>query len=55
VEFLNLLLILTAGVLLWRKPERERLAFGLFVTSVVLTVALFLMGTRGSILPPLNY
>ena len=55
VEFLNLLLIFTAGFLVWRKPERERLAFGLFVTSVLLTIALFLIGTRTSILPPFNY
>lgn len=55
MEFLNLLLILTAGFLVWRKPERERLAFGLFVTSVLLTIALFLIGTRTSILPPMNF
>jgi len=55
MEFLNFLLIFTAGCLVWRHPQRERLAFGLLVTSVVLTAVLFLIGTRGSILPPLNY
>jgi multisubunit Na+/H+ antiporter MnhC subunit len=55
VEFLNLILIFTAGYLVWRRPERERLAFGLLVASAVITVALFLIGTRTSILPPMNY
>jgi multisubunit Na+/H+ antiporter MnhC subunit len=55
VEFLNLILIFTAGYLVWRRPERERLAFGLLVASAVITVTLFLIGTRTSILPPMNY
>ena len=55
VEFLNFLLILTAGYLLLRRPERERLAFGLLVTSCLLMATLFLIGARGSILPGLNY
>jgi hypothetical protein len=55
VEFLNLLVICTAGFLIWRRPERERLAFGLLVTSVLLTITLFLIGTRTSILPGMNY
>ena len=55
VEFLNFLLILAAGSLLLRRPERERLAFGLLVTSCLLMAALFLIGARGSILPGLNY
>jgi hypothetical protein len=55
VEFLNFLLIFASGYLLLRKPEREPLAFGLLVASGVLTAALFLIGTRTSILPPFNY
>jgi len=55
VEFLNFVLIFTAGYLVLRRPERERLAFGLLVTSCLLMVTLFLVGTRGSILPGLNY
>lgn len=55
VEFLNFLLILAAGTLLLRRPERERLAFGLLVTSCLLMATLFLIGARGSILPGLNY
>ena len=55
VEFLNFVLIFTAGWLVLRLPERERLAFGLLVTSSLLMAALFLIGARGSILPGLNY
>lgn len=55
VEFLNFLLIFAAGYVVWRRPDREGLAFGLLVTSVLLTATLFLIGTRTSILPPLNY
>lgn len=55
MEFLNFLLIFSAGYLVLRKPERERLAFGLLVASAILTVTLFLIGTRTSILPGLNY
>lgn len=55
MEFLNFVLILTAGYLILRRPERERLAFGLLVASSMLMAALFLIGTRGSILPGLNF
>jgi hypothetical protein len=55
VEFLNFVIIfITGGLVLWR-PERERLAFGLLVTSCLLMATLFLIGARGSILPGLNY
>ena len=55
VEFLNFILIFTAGYLVLRRPARQRLAFGLLVTSCLLMAALFLIGARGSILPGLNY
>ena len=55
MEFLNYLLIFSAGFVVLRRPERERLAFGLLVASVLLTAALFLIGTRTSILPGLNF
>ena len=55
VEFLNFILIFTAGYLVLRRPERQRLAFGLLVTSCLLMATLFLIGARGSILPGLNY
>ena len=55
MEFLNFLLILSAVVLALRHPERERLAFGLLVTSAVLMAAVFFLGTRTAVLPPFNY
>jgi len=55
MEFLNFVLILATAVLVLRKPDEEKIAFALLVTSVLLMAFLFLVGTRGSILPPLNY
>ncbi len=55
MEFLNFLLIFAAGWIVLRRPEREQLAFRLLVSSVVIAVLLFLVGTRTSLLPPFNY
>jgi heme A synthase len=54
MEFLNFLLILWAAWLLWRHPERERLAFGILVVSCLLMALLFLVGTRTSLVPGVN-
>lgn len=54
MEFLNFLLILTAAWLVWRRPERERVAFGLMVASCVIMALLFLIGTHTSIIPGVN-
>jgi len=54
MEFLNFLLILGAGWLVWRRPERERLAFGLLLASCVLMALLFLLGTHTSLVPGVN-
>jgi len=54
MEFLNFLIILTAGWLIWRRPERERLAFGLLLVSCVLMALLFLLGTHTSLVPGVN-
>ena len=55
MEFLNLVIMFIAAFLLLRHPEKERLAFGLLVTSVVLMVVLFSIATRTSLLPGMNY
>jgi Na+-translocating ferredoxin:NAD+ oxidoreductase RnfD subunit len=55
VEFLNFVLMFGAAYLVWRKPARERLAFGFLVTCTLLMVACFLIASRGSLLPGLNY
>ena len=55
MEFANLSLILVTAWLVWKRPEKEEAAFALLVTSVLLTALLFFVGTRTSILPPVNY
>ena len=55
MEFLTFILIFTAAWLLWRRPEKERLAVRLLIVSIVLMVFLFTVGTRTSLLPGLNY
>lgn len=54
MEFLNFLIILAAGWLIWRRPGRERLAFGLLVASCLLMALLFLIGTHTSVVPGVN-
>ena len=54
MEFLNFLIILVVGWLVWRRPERERLAFRLLVVSCVLMVLLFFIGTHTSLVPGVN-
>jgi len=54
MEFLNFILILTAAWLVWRRPEREKLAFRLLAVSCVLMALLFFIGTHGSLVPGLN-
>ena len=55
MELLTFILIFLAGWLLWRRPERERLAGRLLIIGIVLMVFLFTLGTRTSLLPGLNY
>ncbi len=55
MEFLNFVLMFLAAWLIFRRPQREALAFRLAVASVVLMVLLFTMATRTSLLPPFNY
>ena len=54
MEFLTFLIILCAAWLVWRRPERERLAFRLMVVSCVLMAILFLIGTHTSLIPRVN-
>jgi hypothetical protein len=55
MEFLNFVLIFVTGWLVLKRPDKEKLAFRLLLTSVLLMVFLFFVGTRTSVLPPLNY
>jgi uncharacterized membrane protein len=54
MEFLNFVIILVTAWLLWRRPERERLAFGLLIASCIIMAGLFLIGTHTSLLPGVN-
>lgn len=55
MELLTFILIFTTAWLLWRRPEKERLAARLLIVSILLMVFLFTLGTRTSLLPGLNY
>lgn len=54
MEFLNFLIILATAWLLWRRPDKERLAFGLLIVSCIIMAVLFLIGTHTSLIPGLN-
>ena len=55
MEFLNFVLMLVTAWLVFRKPEKERLAFRLLAVSVLLMVFLFSLATRTSLLPAVNF
>lgn len=55
MEFLIFVLMFVSAYLVWRQPARERAAFGLLVACAVLMVVNFLIASRGSILPGVNY
>jgi hypothetical protein len=54
MEFLNFIIILFAAWLVWRRPERETLAFRLVLISWAIMAALFLIGTHTSLIPGVN-
>ncbi len=55
MEFLNLVLIFITAYLVFRSPEKERVAFRILIVSVLLMVFLFSMATRTALLPGVNY
>lgn len=55
MEFLNLVLIFITAYLVFRRPDKERLAFRILIASVLLMVFLFSMATRTALLPGVNY
>jgi hypothetical protein len=54
MEALNFLIILGAGWLIWRRPEREGWAYGLLIVAVLIMGLLFLVGTHTSFVPRVN-
>lgn len=55
MEFLILVLIFVTAWLIWQRPEKEKLARILLCVSILLMAFVFLLGTRTSLLPALNY
>ena len=55
MEFLTFSLMFASAWLIWKRPDRERLARGLLLASIALMIFIFLLGTRTSLLPGLNY
>ncbi len=55
MEFLNLVLIFITAYLVFRRPDKERVAFRILVVSVLLMVFLFSIATRSGLLPGVNY
>ncbi len=54
MEFLDFLIIFAAAWLVWRRPERQRLAFGLLIAGCLLMALLFFIGTHTSLAPGVN-
>ena len=55
MEFLNFVLMFIAAWIVLRVPEKERLAFRLLVTSIVIMILVFCLATRTALLPGVNY
>ena len=55
MEFLNLVLIFATAWLVWRRPAKEKLARWLLCASILLMAFVFLLGTRTSLLPAVNF
>lgn len=55
MEFLAFVLLFLSAWLAWRRPEKERLAFGFLLAGLLIMVFTFTLGTRTSLLPGLNY
>lgn len=51
MEFLEYLLALAAVLILWLKPQKEGLAFGLLVGAIALDVVLWIVASAASWVP----
>ncbi|MFP4149498.1 MAG: hypothetical protein ACLFS9_09800 [Nitriliruptoraceae bacterium] len=54
MEFLIYTLAAIAAAIVLFKPQRERLAFGVFSASVLIAVGMFVIATSTSYLPIVN-
>ncbi len=55
MEFANLLLIFIVAWLVWKRPEKENLAYRLLVIAFLVTAFLYFVGTRTAVLPRFNF
>ena len=55
MEFLELLLLFIAILIIFIKPERENIAFGVFVVSWLLMIISYVGHISSNILPVMNY
>lgn len=51
MEFLEYLLAFLAVLLIWLKPQKEKLAFGLLIGAIVLDVVLWVIASAASWVP----
>ncbi|EFR48722.1 hypothetical protein [Helicobacter canadensis] len=54
MEFLELLMVLIAMILIIKKPEKEKLAFNLVMISWVIMIVLYVWHKAGGILTNMN-
>ncbi len=55
MELVILFLFFLAGVLIWKLPRLENVAFLLVVIALVAAMAIFLIGNNAMLLPGINY
>lgn len=51
MEFVEYLLALIALFLVWKKPEKERLAFGILWVCIIADIAIWIVSSAASWLP----
>ena len=55
MEFMMLMAIAYSVFLVWKKPEKEGLAFGCFLFSLFFCVMLYMFAVTGNFLPESNF
>lgn len=55
MELLVLLFFFVSGVLIWKYPKHENIAFGSAVIALLIAIGIFLVGNNAMLLPGINY
>lgn len=55
MEFLILILLTLSVWLVWKKPEKEKLAFAFFVAGTAICFLMYFVASSNSLLPHMNY